>query len=228
MIPDRPGIRVVPVWNPIDTTWFSPAADVQLVKARLGLSEKSRHVCIIGAIAKHKGHECFLNMAVKLRDHVPDCQFHIIGSALTGDTEYAEQLRRMAVSLNLAAVVKFWGFVDDAVARDLLQASDLFVLPTREEGFCLAVAEAQACGVPVLTSALPPLDELVENGQGGFLLDPEDAESFAHHAARLLLDQSLRSNMSIQARTSVLAKFAVRSYALRIAALYDELLEDLT
>ena len=64
---------------------------------------------------------------------------------------YKASLVRLADSLGISKQVNFCGFVPDELARDLLCASDLFVLPTREEGFGLSIAEAQACHVPVLT-----------------------------------------------------------------------------
>jgi glycosyltransferase involved in cell wall biosynthesis len=101
-------------------------------------------VNITAALTPHKGHVCFLRMARQVLNHIPGTTFHIVGSVQSGEAGYAEQLHGLAADLGIANRVTFWGFLSDPMARDLLRASDVFVLPTREEGFGLSVAEAQA------------------------------------------------------------------------------------
>ncbi len=224
LIPDRPAIKVVPVWNPVDTAWFSPPSNIEEVRNRYNLSLSRKHVSIVGALAKHKGHNVFLKMAKTIAADLPDCEFHIIGSSRTGDANYADSLKHMVAELGIRDKVRFWGFVEKRVARDLIQASDLFVLPTREEGFGLSIAEAQACGVPVLSSSIPPLDEVVAEGITGFLLQPDQPELFALYATKLLRDEGMRRKMSDSARDWVVSRFSLDAFASRITSVYDVIL----
>jgi L-malate glycosyltransferase len=215
--------RLEVVWNQVDTDWYRPADDVSAVKQRLGLDPTGLDVTILAALTPHKGHRCFFRMAHRVLERHPTATFHVVGTAGPDDLAYADALRALVAELGIAERVRFWGFASDEMARDLLQASDLFVLPTHEEGFGLSPAEAQACRVPVLTSAIPPLDEVVADGRTGFLLDPQDHESFAAHAARLLSSPELRSEMGREGRRRVVDRFGRRSYLDRMESIYGRL-----
>ena len=215
--------RVEAVWNAVDTDWFRPAADAAALRARLGLAPEGKHVSVLAEVAPHKGHVCFLKAARQVRDRFPDTTFHVVGAAHKHNQDYAESLRRLAGELGIAESVRFWGFVSDEAARDLLALSDLFILPTREEGFTLTAAEAQACEVPVLTSAMPPLDEVVDDGSTGYLLDPEDPGAFAARAVELLGASPARRAMGRAGRAWVVGRFSLAAHVNKIMSLYEEL-----
>ena len=224
LIGDHMKTNVVSVWNPIDTMWFSPSDNVEALRRKYSLSSSNNHISIVGTLARHKGHDVFIQMAKMIIDKIPNCEFHIIGSNLTADPEYSYSLKNMASVLGISEKVHFWGFVESEVARDLMQASDLFVLPTKEEGFGLSIAEAQACGVPVLGSAIPPLDEVVAEGVSGFLLEPDKPEQFALRATMILTSESIRRQMSGAAREWILSRFSLSSFCESITSLYSTIL----
>ena len=222
--PDRP-VRTEAVWNPIDVEKFQQATDVATVKDRLGLDSDLRNITIIGAVAPHKGHECFLRMASIIRRQYPNVRFNVVGSAKSGNQQFSDFLKRMVKDLDLEDCVRFWGFVSDKTVQDLLGISDLFVLPSREEGFGLTVAEAQACKVPVLASAISPLDEVVDNGRTGYLIPPADHEQFAVRAVQLLHDNLARRRMGEAGRRWVLSRFSDAAFVRRVTQLYDEVVD---
>jgi glycosyltransferase involved in cell wall biosynthesis len=215
--------RIVNVSNPIDTGYFVPAPDVAADRTRHGLSPAHRHLVIAGAIARHKGHDCFLRMAARLRPLVPDCRFHIVGSALTGSEDFARELHVLAATLGLGDLVRFWGFVPDDTLRDLMQAADLFVLPSVEEGFGLVLAESQACAVPVIATDMPPLNEVVRHGETGYLVPARDVEEFSRRSRLLLKDEALRVRMG-QAGVAWARSFSQAAFAARVQQIYDALL----
>jgi glycosyltransferase involved in cell wall biosynthesis len=216
-------VRVEVAWNPIDTNWFRPAEDVPGLRSRLGLEPNGLHVSILAEVAPHKGHICFLRAARLILDRFPGTSFHIVGRTKDCNKAYEEDLHRLVGELGLAERVRFWGFVPGETARDLLASSDLFVLPTREEGFTLSVAEAQACQVPVLSSAMPPLDEVVDDGRTGYLLDPQEPAGFAARAIELLGSSEARARMGRAGREWVAGRFSRPAHISRIMALYEEL-----
>jgi len=218
-------VRAEAVWNPIDTSWFRPAEDVAALRESLGLAPQERHVLIMGALAPHKGHRCFLKAARTVLEQFPETQFHIVGGEMGRDGAYTASLEQLAAELQIACRVKFWGFTDDRQARDLIAASDVFVLPTTEEGFGLVLAESQACGVPVVTSKIRPLDEVVDAERTGYLLSADDDEAFAERTIRLLSNESLRQELGEAGRDWVEERFSRDAHVARLAALYEELLE---
>jgi glycosyltransferase involved in cell wall biosynthesis len=217
-------IRVETAWNPIDADWFRPAENIASLRTELGLASSEYHVNITAALMPHKGHVSFLQMAREVLDRIPQTTFHIGGSDRSGDAQHAERLHRLAAELQISNRVKFWGFVPDPMVRDLLRASDLFVLPTREEGFGLSVAEAQACEVPVLTSAIEPLNEVVDDGRTGCLIQPDDVATFAERAIALLENREGRQAMGRAGRQWVVSRFSKPAWAATVGGFYDELL----
>lgn len=218
-------IPVEVVWNPIDTDWFRPPASKQVLKSRLGLSQETQHVSILGTLAPHKGHVCFLKMAKLVSESRPLTDFHIIGGGRERDEDYIASLKLLVEDLGLADRVRFWGLVDDSRARDVLAASDLFVLPSREEGFGLVLAEAQACEVPVLTTRMRPLDEVVEDTRTGYLVTQDDDQQFARIAIELLGDEGKRQEMGIAGRISVERRFGTPQFVERMTEIYSSVLE---
>jgi glycosyltransferase involved in cell wall biosynthesis len=164
-------------------------------------------------------------MAREVLNHIPGTTFHVVGGVQNGEASYAEQLHGLASDLGIASRVTFWGFLPDPMARDLLCASDLYVLPTREEGFGLSVAEAQACEVPVLTSAIEPLDEVVDAGHTGYLIDPEDFSTFAVRAIALLENEPERKSMGQAGRRWVVERFGKQAWSAKIQCFYDEVMQ---
>lgn len=213
------------VGNPIDTEWFSPAHDVSAVRGRLGMAKDVPQITIIGALAPHKGHDCFLRAARDIAKRYPTTQFNVAGSARSGDRAWAQRIRDLARDLGIEKSVQFWGFTPHDLLRDLLAASDIFMLPTKLEGFGLVIAEALACGVPVVSSAIRPLDEIVVDGRSGFLVAPEDFGLFAQKACELLDTRELRRRFAEFGLEYVRARFGVSAVVSRIVGRYEELLQ---
>jgi glycosyltransferase involved in cell wall biosynthesis len=216
--------RVETVWNQVDTERFVPNSEPITLRRRLGLEPLEKHICIIAALQSHKGHVCFLQAAKSILNRFPRATFHIVGSATTDSERHAESLRRLAGEMQISEQVRFWGFAPDDLARDILCASDLFILPTQEEGFGLSIAEAQSCEIPVLTSAISPLDEVVDDGRTGYLISPKDYKGFANRAIELLACNEARKEMGRAGRQWVLNRFSRHSHVQRITALYREIM----
>jgi glycosyltransferase involved in cell wall biosynthesis len=216
-------VNVQVVSNPIDVDWFSPAQDRASLRNRIGLETDRPHVLIVGALAPHKGHATFIRMARVILNTMPDVRFHIVGGDLGRDGSHGRELRALVGELGVAHRVTFWGFLSDLAVRDLMSACDLFVLPTREEGFGLVVAEAQACAVPVLASAISPLDEVVADGKSGRLVESSEPHEWAAAASELLSTPTRMREMGEFGRRWVRGRFGADAYAVAMSALYEVL-----
>lgn len=106
----------------------------------------------------------------------------------------ADGILRRVDALGLQSRVRFPGFVADADLPALLSAALVFAFPSLHEGFGFPVLEAQACGVPVLTSSTSSLPEVA--GDGALLVDPLDVDAIAAGLQRLLLDAELRTSLA--------------------------------
>jgi glycosyltransferase involved in cell wall biosynthesis len=129
-------------------------------------------------------------------------EWHIAGSGSV-DPAFAECLRVRIGEAGLAPRVIFHGVLDPPGVAALLAASDLFVFPSRYEAYGMAIAEAAAAGVPILTTAVGEAARLVRDGKTGLVLAPDDRAGFRDAVARLLGDAALRERLRATLRTDL-------------------------
>jgi glycosyltransferase involved in cell wall biosynthesis len=126
---------------------------------------------------------------------------------VAGDGEMLPELKQLSQRLGIADRVHWLGLVPDPVS--LLQASDLFLLATVGEAFGLALAEAMACGVPVVGSRAGAIPEVVKDGETGLLVNPMDPAALADGIEKLGRDYGLRKQMARQAVERVANHFTL-------------------
>jgi glycosyltransferase involved in cell wall biosynthesis len=101
---------------------------------------------------------------------------------------------------------------------ELFQSADVFALPTVAEAFGIAAAEASACGLAVISTAIGGLTDIVSNGETGFLVDPDDSDALTHYLRLLTEDVDLCAKMGRAARAWAEAHFDARRNAAQVIA----------
>lgn len=179
-------------------------------------------VGMVGRLAPWKGQDAFLRaFAVAFAD-VPAARARIIGSAMFGEDDYAEQLRALTDTLGLADRVTFVGFTP-TVERELARLDVLVHASVVPEPFGQVVVEGMAAGLAVVASAAGGPQEIVTDEVDGLLVAPADVGLLATTLQRLSGDPALRERLG-QAAVVRAADFAPEAIGARVMSLYRELL----
>jgi glycosyltransferase involved in cell wall biosynthesis len=213
---DWPAEKIEVAYNAVDVERAAVPAPPGL-REQLGGGEGRPLVVTPARLNEQKGHPVLFE-AIR---QVPDALF-----LLAGDGPEREPLEALAEQLGITDRVRFLGRREDV--PQLLAACDVFALPSLYEGSSLAVLEAMAAGIPIVSSAIGGTDELIDDGESGLLVPPGDSEALAAALRRALGNSDLRERMVTKARERVDAGLTRQQMATRVTGVYRELLgEDL-
>lgn len=206
-------IRVVHMG--VDPDRYNPArfaAERAAIRAEFGLSPAGRVVGTVARLVPDKGIEHLIDALAQVAGRCPDVQCLVVG-----DGPLRAALTAQATRLGLRRRILFTGHLTEALRA--FAAMDLFVLPTYREGFGVVFAEAMSMEVPVIASRIPPITEVVSDGETGLLVDLGNVEGFAAAITTLLEDETQRQAMGRAGRERVIRRFSHR----RMAEAHEEI-----
>jgi glycosyltransferase involved in cell wall biosynthesis len=204
--------RVQTIYNGLNLTDWDTTSSARVPGKTL--------ITTAGNIRRVKGHDIFIKAAAAILPRFPDVSFSIAGAVLEQD--YFAELQSLVQDLNLSRHFTFAGNVDDL--KQYLSAADIFVLPSRSEGFSNAIVEAMAAGLPVVATDVGGNAEAVKEGASGFLVPPENPEALATAISQLLSDPSQARKMGMAGRTIASENFSTDAMMKQITAAYKKLL----
>ena len=144
-------------------------------------SDDRMHLLFLGLIDEEKGIFDLLEMIAEHKDDLAErILLHI------GGLGKVDQLRETIARLQLASCVSYEGFVAGEQKLNLLNLSDVFILPSYIEGLPIAILEAMSYGMPVLSTPVGGIPEVVEHGQNGYLFEPGNKDQMFRSISELL------------------------------------------
>lgn len=173
---------------------------------------------VIGAIGNFypvKGHMYLIRSAPRIIREFPEATFLMVGKT----TKYLDELQKEVSKLNLEKNFKFLSFQENIPS--LLQLMDIFVLPSIQETFSIATVEAMAACKPVIATKCGGPEEIVIDGETGFLVPPMDPEALAEKSLTLLANKELAYKMGNAGRKRVEEMFTVENMVRRYQSLYE-------
>ncbi len=193
----------------IDLGRFVPG-DRLAARARLGLPADAFVIGIVATLRSWKGHRYLVEAVAG----IPGATL-----AMVGDGPGADNLRAQVRALGIGSRVRMPGNQDDVVPW--LHAFDVFALPSyANEGVPQAIMQAMACGVPVVSTPVGSIDELVRDGETGLFVRPQDVTALRAAIERLEADDGLRASLARRAREHVRAHFALDRMLERMEAVF--------
>ena len=195
---------IVHVVSPgVDLYTFTPGQGRSAAREFVGLPSDALVVSFVGRIQPHKGPEVLIRATSELVKHSPLLRHklvvNIIGGASGANTEEVDRLKELATWLAIDDVVRFAPPVPRADLAQWYRAADLVVVPSYSESFGLVALESQACGTPVVATAVGGLRTAVADGISGVLVDGHDPKAWSSVITRLLQEPQRRVLLSMGA-----------------------------
>lgn len=216
---DVDGFRRQPIqviYNGVDPTVFRPAADRPALRRELGLLPDRKYVVTVARFHPIKDHRTLLTAFARVARHLPE-----VDLLLVGDGPLRAELEAQCRELGIADRVQFWGVRRDVA--HILQAADLFVLPSISEAASLTLLEAMACGCPVVVTDVGGNPEIVREGVDGLRVPRGDSVAMATAIERLAGDSPRCAALGESARQRVCDVFDQSAAIQQFARLFEEL-----
>lgn len=170
----------------INTNRLTPSKEQNDIKKELGLAEDDFLVLSVGELNRNKNQKTI----IKALSLMNNDKVHYI---LCGKGEQLEKLQKLTKKLQLERQVHFLGYRKDVV--DICSQADVYVMPSKREGLPVASLEAMYCGLPLVTSNIRGLVDVMEDGVTGYLCKPNDVQAFANKIKVIMEKQELRKSM---------------------------------
>lgn len=216
------------IMHGIDTVKFRPAPDKatarQAVALPGGATADTRLIGCFGRVRHQKGTDLFVEAMIELLPRLPDWKAVITGRVTPENAGFAAGLRDRIAEVGLSDRILLLGEVPDILPW--YQAIDLYVAPSRNEGFGLTPLEAMACGVPAVTTTAGAYADMIVPGVNGEICEAGDGPGLTAAIARVLERGPAISQLGATALDMVRSRFAIEVEARAVNAVYAELLQD--
>jgi D-inositol-3-phosphate glycosyltransferase len=187
----------------VDLYTFTAGNGRKAAREAIGLPQDAHILAFVGRIQPHKGPEVLIRAVAEMLNHSPHLRTKLItiimGGASGSGLGEVDRLKDLASWLNISDVVRFENPVPRAQIPQWYRAADLVCVPSYSESFGLVALEAQACGTPVVATAVGGLRTAVADGISGVLVDGHDPRAWSSVLARLIQEPQRRVLLSMGA-----------------------------
>jgi D-inositol-3-phosphate glycosyltransferase len=187
----------------VDLYNFTPGAGRAAARKVVGVDSDALVITFVGRIQPHKGPELLIRATAEMLSHTPllrpKLRVFIVGGASGANGSEVERLKELTTWLGIDDVISFAPPVVRTELPNWYRAADLVCVPSYSESFGLVALEAQACGTPVVATAVGGLRTAVADGISGVLVDGHDPRAWSSVLARLLQEPQRRVLLSMGA-----------------------------
>ncbi len=210
--------KLVTLYNGIELPGFENRRNAGLrIRQELAIPETARLLVTLAVLRPDKGIQNFLRAFPKILEGVPEAHYLVVG-----DGPHRGTLEDISRNLGLDDRVVFTGRRDDV--GQVLSAADLFVHPTLKDALPTVLAEAMACGLPLIASNVGGVPEMAFHGRNALLVTPGDPDALAEACLKILRDPALAERLRKSGQEIVRELFDIEKQADKLAAFYDDLI----
>jgi glycosyltransferase involved in cell wall biosynthesis len=203
----EPRARTTVIYNGVDCDYFKPAPTLS----------DAPTVLAIGNLIPTKGHDILLRAFSRVRSAFPGSRCQIIGEG-----QEKSRLQALTKSLHISDSVEWLGSQDRSQVAQALLKCTIFALPSRYEGLGCVYLEAMASGKPVIGCIGQGIDEVIQHGVNGFLVEPNNEQDLVANLSLLLRGPSLQRKIGSEARRTIWNNFTLQHQAERLQKVYQE------
>ncbi|MBI5102976.1 MAG: glycosyltransferase family 4 protein [Nitrospirae bacterium] len=207
------------IYNGVDTAKFCRFENREAVKKSLGIPVRSRVIVFAGRCEKEKGIFELLEAFARVEKKTSDIYLLIIGADHTGGA-----VKNLIEDYGIRDKTLLKGTIPHDEMPVCMNAGDIFVLPSYAEGMANVIYEAMACGLPVVTTNVGGMPEVVSHGSEGFLCQPKNSSELEICITALLDNPALSEEMGLRAIRKVREMFSWETNATKHSNLYKRLL----
>lgn len=227
---DVPSTKVINIPNTVNVSRFNKKINKKLVREQLGISENTTLFITVGRYHIKKGHDLIPEIADSLRKKHVNYRWLLIGNGLDKLRNEIEcrELSDYIILKNEIGIQNAFNengevnIPDDGLI-DLLKCSDIFIFPTRLEGFPMVIIEAMAAGLPIVTTNSPGVREVVIHNDTALLSEIDDVNSIVSNIIKLMNDNNLKEKL-VQHAKKELPKYNLNNIAEQYLDLYKQLI----
>lgn len=212
--------KVVTLYNGVELDRIAQANGVEQLRASLGLAEAAPVIATVANLRWVKGLDVLVRSAAIVCREFPHARFLVVGHP--SEPDYARQLQQLSRELGVTQNVRFVGGSSEIFS--FLKLSNVFCLLSRSEGFSNALLEAMACKLPCVATRVGGNGEAVAEGESGFLVQSEDAQTAAERILTLLRDPGRAQQMGAAGQRIVETRFTIEVMMQQLVSLYEGLL----
>jgi glycosyltransferase involved in cell wall biosynthesis len=226
-----PSSKSIHIPNGVDTRRFSPVLDYNeklLIRSNLGLERFRKIAVFVGIKTKRKGVDLLIDAWKSVVEYFPDAGLLLIGSSKGKSEEFnisfynflKEKVNRYKIENNIV-------FLEEVIEIErYLKASDIFVLPSRAEGFPSVVIEAMSCGLSCVVSKIPGVtDYIIDDGKDGLIVEKEDIQGFYQAIKKIFGDTALSDRLGAYARQKIIRLFSIDKVVLDYIRSYERIMK---
>ncbi len=207
--------KMIKISNGVCVSEFSKRNDIALKKKVFNIDVEQFVVGSVGRLWEQKDPATFINAIPYVLRQFPECYFFVVGN---GPLE--KEMKDLVRDLKIEHNVKFLGWRKDV--GEILQILDVFVQTSLWEGLSLSILEAMASAKPVVATNIKGNNELILEGNGGFLVTPGDSEMLAKRIITLLKNPDLVKRFGRFNRERVLKNFNIEITVKKIEEIYQQ------
>lgn len=207
------------ILNGVDIKRFNPANKSSLLREMLPDDFAGQILIHVGRLAEAKDHKTLLTAIKKIVENGHDIFLFLVGAG-----ELRSVIKKQIEDLELSKHVKMLGMRSDV--DKLMLGADVFVMSSKREGLPMVLMEAMACGLPVVSTNVGGISEIVKDHASGLLVEPGKPAIMAQAIGNILLRSEVGAALGKQARKIIVEKYSLAATTKQYVQLYDHILNN--